>query len=733
MSVTGSLAADLGTSDPGAIGMGFYGPDERTYGIASVLSYDSGTDKTSFALSRSYLGTTVGSAVVTLTIASPTVISWTAHALAAGAGVKFATTGALPTGLTAGTTYYVSTASLATDTFRIADTQAHALAGTNSINTSGSQSGVHTASTVPASDRFDILPFQGLSAAAAYQLSKLFAALSSPILSVLVSRSATIELADAAAAAVGAELVIDQAITLTAHTTLAAKCVRFAGGKVILGAYNLTISGALAASPAQIFDASGAGAAALGLNPTIWADWWGLTPNVMGTTNNAPSFQAALTAGMLKGCEVTASSGAYRTTAQLVITQCVTFRGRSKPGNRVYANATLQYGGLELVYDASPSDPLDPGSFAIKIDTGTVGSEGYSNTGIIDIGISYTGNAAGGIYGEALDNVDITGNWLTGGKVNYDAGAQTGIAMYFNDMICSKVISNRVLYSKYCVVAEEQVSRNTFAENDFVGLSVDGGGSTLPTYMEIGILFRGIGGTSTTNTVCQNEFIRNHHALVVAGDTRNVTFRENHCETSSHGDVIVTNTDPIDSSVNGEPSNVAAVRNEFIATGADGIVTACISYDHCVGGEVSGNSLTSPTGNCNALLFVASTASEIVVFGNNNLDSVPECLGFFDGIKKLDSRGLVQSAATGGTLNVFGVGTLGITAGSDYNLTSLTNGYPGQVVTLLQQSPHTTTVKHDGTHFALGGSADYPIAINNTISLQCFDGVTWFPVGARIP
>ena len=171
--VTGSLAADLGTSDPGALGMGFYGPDERTYGIASVLSYDSGTDQTSFALSRSYLGTTIGSKVVTLTIASPTVITWTAHALVAGASVKFATTGALPTGLTAGTTYYVSTASLATDTFRIADTQAHALAGTNSINTSGSQSGVHTASTVPALDRFDILPFQGLSASAAYQLSLL--------------------------------------------------------------------------------------------------------------------------------------------------------------------------------------------------------------------------------------------------------------------------------------------------------------------------------------------------------------------------------------------------------------------------------------------------------------------------------------------------------------------------------------------------------------------------------
>lgn len=84
-----------------------------------------------------------GSATVTMTIASPAVASWTAHGLSAGDPVKFATTGALPTGLTAGTTYYVIAAGLVANAFEVSATP-----GGAAINTSGSQSGTQTASTV---------------------------------------------------------------------------------------------------------------------------------------------------------------------------------------------------------------------------------------------------------------------------------------------------------------------------------------------------------------------------------------------------------------------------------------------------------------------------------------------------------------------------------------------------------------------------------------------------------
>lgn len=74
---------------------------------------------------------------VTMTIAAPGVVSWTAHGLANGHSIVFTTTGALPTGITAGSTYYVVSA--AANTFQVAAT-----VGGASITTSGSQSGTHT-------------------------------------------------------------------------------------------------------------------------------------------------------------------------------------------------------------------------------------------------------------------------------------------------------------------------------------------------------------------------------------------------------------------------------------------------------------------------------------------------------------------------------------------------------------------------------------------------------------
>lgn len=77
---------------------------------------------------------------VTMTIASPCVVTWTSHGLANGEAVQFVTSGALPTGLSASVTYYV--VSTAANTFSVATTP-----GGAAINTSGSQSGTHTAYT----------------------------------------------------------------------------------------------------------------------------------------------------------------------------------------------------------------------------------------------------------------------------------------------------------------------------------------------------------------------------------------------------------------------------------------------------------------------------------------------------------------------------------------------------------------------------------------------------------
>lgn len=82
---------------------------------------------------------------VTVTIASPAVVSWTAHGFAVGDVVTFSTTGALPTGLSSSLNYYVSLDNFGANSFRVAASEAAALAGTGSIVTTGSQSGVQTA------------------------------------------------------------------------------------------------------------------------------------------------------------------------------------------------------------------------------------------------------------------------------------------------------------------------------------------------------------------------------------------------------------------------------------------------------------------------------------------------------------------------------------------------------------------------------------------------------------
>lgn len=83
-------------------------------------------------------GNPITSTTVTITIASPGVVSWTGHGLAADTAIILNTTGALPTGLTVGAIYYVRNP--AANSFELSAT-----VGGASINTTGSQSGAHSA------------------------------------------------------------------------------------------------------------------------------------------------------------------------------------------------------------------------------------------------------------------------------------------------------------------------------------------------------------------------------------------------------------------------------------------------------------------------------------------------------------------------------------------------------------------------------------------------------------
>lgn len=76
-------------------------------------------------------------ATVTITNASPAVVTWTANRLPNGAPVRFSTTGTLPAGIVAGQTYYVI--NRATDTFQISEE----LNG-SAVSTTSAGSGTHT-------------------------------------------------------------------------------------------------------------------------------------------------------------------------------------------------------------------------------------------------------------------------------------------------------------------------------------------------------------------------------------------------------------------------------------------------------------------------------------------------------------------------------------------------------------------------------------------------------------
>ena len=97
-------------------------------------------------------------AVTTISNASPAVVSLNSHGQAIGDAVVFSTTSALPTGLTAGTVYYVIAAGFTANAFEVSLTPAGA-----AINTSSAGSGTHSITSsytaLPAGDQWQFAQF----------------------------------------------------------------------------------------------------------------------------------------------------------------------------------------------------------------------------------------------------------------------------------------------------------------------------------------------------------------------------------------------------------------------------------------------------------------------------------------------------------------------------------------------------------------------------------------------
>lgn len=119
-----------------------YAPKSIPAGTGWLMCYGQAVSRATYSELFAAIVESIGT--FTVTIASPAVFSKTAHGLVAGDAVYFTTTGALPTGLSANTLYYVIAAGLTADAFEVAATFEGA-----AINTSGTQSGTHTVRHCP--------------------------------------------------------------------------------------------------------------------------------------------------------------------------------------------------------------------------------------------------------------------------------------------------------------------------------------------------------------------------------------------------------------------------------------------------------------------------------------------------------------------------------------------------------------------------------------------------------
>lgn len=130
---------------------------ERFVPVATVLPFAGISAPTGFLMcqgasssrttySALYAAITADKGTCTISIATPGVVTNSTHGLLTGDMIELTTTGALPTGLSANTNYYVIYVDA--NTFRLATTLANAIAGT-AIATSGTQSGTHNLRFTP--------------------------------------------------------------------------------------------------------------------------------------------------------------------------------------------------------------------------------------------------------------------------------------------------------------------------------------------------------------------------------------------------------------------------------------------------------------------------------------------------------------------------------------------------------------------------------------------------------
>jgi hypothetical protein len=464
--------------------------------------------------------------------------------------------------------------------------------------------------------------------------------------------------------------------------------------------------------------------------------------------------------------------GEYKITSSLTVTAACTLYSNSKPGPQNYP--LTHQGGARINFDPPTITAAitDPSSFALQIDVGTIGAEGFANTHIHHLGFGSTDVRGGSIYVEASVNVDIEYCWFINDKDNYDAATVEAISIYCRNMIVSNIRRNTFKNVGWGIVADDYFNENHILENDFERSKL----GMVAIYSDAN--------QSVRNSIRDNNFIGDatypDTAIFIGGSVKATSIAANTFESIRKNNITVNDVDPLTlASIGTGPTGTTIQDNFFVAAGGGLANSKCISLGLATGAVVIGNTISAPTVNLQSLIGTsASTVGTIYAIGNNidtvdissgdptkviedsfeyrgnvNISTGPSLVGWtndhagrtwwdsntsgaqqrslqvWNGTRasRLKQCGTRTDTTQDTTPEVRGLSSLLCNAAS-YTITALDEGAAGQTVIIYNQNAGNLTIDCTGTNLVSVSGADLTIAQYAWVKFESLDGTTWVEV-----
>jgi len=491
-----------------------------------------------------------------------------------------------------------------------------------------------------------------------------------------------------------------------------------------------------------------------------------------GVVDDSSSIQAAIDYAQNSTASraVLFPPGQYLISTSLSITAACTLYAESRPGPQVFAAGASQ-GGAQIVFNKSVSVVTDPDSYAIKVDTGAIGAEGFANVVIKNLGIGVTDPEAGGIYIEGASGVKILDNWIYMDKNNYTARTSAGYGIYCRDVIVSEITGNQFFDWAYSIVADDYFNENKIENNDFTHC------------IDKHIAIWGVTNISIRNTINNNNFIGdspdNDTAIHLGGLVKATSICFNTFEIIQQNTILLDDTNPTTAaSLSDGVKATTIIGNTFIACGGGLSNSRCVTFGaNTEGGVVLGNQIQSASGPMDAMIGTGATDGNIFASANildgkdlvagdptKVIDqteiytrlpynaSLPTVTGWDN-----DDRGRIfYNVGSGGNFNtvqvwngtrlsqlkqcgtrtdtsqdatpeVRGLSVLFCNAAT-YTITDLDEGATGQTVVIYNQNAGNLNIDCTGTNLVSKSGSDIALTSNTWVKFENINGTTWVEI-----